>query len=191
MAGSSRYTAVLDANVLYPTLLRDTLLSLAVADIYHARWTIEIQDEWIRNLAAHRPEVAAKLPVVAQRMIDAVPDCLVCGYEHLVGSITLPDPSDRHVVAAAIVGHADAIVTFNLKDFPPDVLDIYGIEAQHPDDFLMNQLQLQQIPSLTAIKQMRSRWTNPAYTAREMIEGFKRSGLPLAAHQLGEAESLI
>ncbi len=109
MAGSSRFTAILDANVLYPQLIRDTLLSLAVEGLYHARWSATIHDEWMRNLAKDRPELAARLPVVVELMNASVPDCLVTNYEKLVNSIELPDPDDRHVVAAAIVGHADAI----------------------------------------------------------------------------------
>ena len=150
MAGSARYTAILDANVLYPQLIRDTLLSLAVERLYHARWSATIHAEWTRNLAKDRPELAAKLPLVVERMNASVPDCLVTNYEKLANSIELPDPDDRHVVAAAIVGHADAIVTFNTKDFPATV--------QHPNEFLMNQLQLQEIPALRAIKKMRARW---------------------------------
>jgi len=79
-------------------------------------------------------------------MNASVPDCLVTNYKKLANSIELPDPDDRHVLAAAIVGHADAIVTFNTKDFPQAVLQPYGIEVQHPDEFVMNQLQLQKIP---------------------------------------------
>ncbi len=83
-------------------------------------------------MAKDRPELAAKLPLVVERMNASVPDCLVTNYERLADSIELPDPDDRHVVAAAIVGHADAIVTFNTKDFPATVLQAYGIEEQHP-----------------------------------------------------------
>ncbi len=101
MAGSARYTAVLDANVLYSNLLRDTLLSLATADLYHAQWTVDIQDEWTRNLAANRPDIAHRLPDLVALMNAAVPDCLVTGYEKLIDCIVLPDPTDRHVVAAA------------------------------------------------------------------------------------------
>ncbi|BDT70281.1 hypothetical protein os1_44740 [Comamonadaceae bacterium OS-1] len=122
MAGSSRYTAILDANVLYPQLLRDTLLSLAVARLYHARWTSTIHGEWTRNLLLTRPDLATKLPAVVALMNSSVPDCLVTHYEKLAESLELPDPDDRHVLAAAIVGHADAIVTFNTKDFPDTVL---------------------------------------------------------------------
>ena len=67
MAGSARYTAILDANVLYPQLIRDTLLSLAAERLYHARWSATIHAEWTRNLAKDRPELAAKLPLRVQR----------------------------------------------------------------------------------------------------------------------------
>lgn len=70
----------------------------------------------------------------------------------------LPDKDDRHVLATAIAGHADCIVTFNLKDFPAEALARHDIEALHPDDFIMNQLQLHQLTALTAVKKMRSRW---------------------------------
>lgn len=191
MAGSSRFTAILDANVLYPQLLRDTLLSLAVARLYHARWSATIHDEWTRNLAKDRPELAARLPAVVERMNASVPDCLVTNYEKLANSIELPDPDDRHVVAAAIVGHADAIVTFNTKNFPQAVLQPYGMEVQHPDEFVMNQLQLQKIPALSAIKKMRARWTNPERPAEELIAAFEKRGLPLTADLLREAVDLI
>ena len=191
MAGSARYTAILDANVLYPQLVRDTLLSLAVERLYHARWSATIHDEWTRNLAKDRPELAARLPQVVQLMNASVPDCLVTHYEKLVTAIELPDPNDRHVVAAAIAGHADAIVTFNTKDFPAAVLQPYGIEVQHPDEFLMNQLQLQKIPALSAIKKMRARWTNPERPALALISAFEKRGLPLTADLLREAVDLI
>ncbi len=191
MAGSARYTAILDANVLYPQLIRDTLLSLAVESLYHARWSATIHDEWTRNLLKHRPELIDKLPLVVERMNASVPDCLVTNYEKLANTIALPDPGDRHVVAAAIVGHADSIVTFNTKDFPAAVLQPYGIEVQHPDEFLMNQLQLQEIPALRAIKKMRARWTNPARPAQQLIMAFEKRGLPMTADFLREAVTLI
>lgn len=191
MAGSARYTAILDANVLYPQLVRDTLLSLAVERLYHARWTTTIHAEWMRNLAKDRPQITARLPQLAERMNASVPDCLVTNYEKLITSIDLPDPNDRHVVAAAIAGHADAIVTFNTKDFPADVLQPYGIEVQHPDEFVMNQLQLQKIPALSAIKKMRARWTNPVRPAQELITAFEKRGLPMTADLLREAVTLI
>ena len=167
------------------------LLHMMLEQLYHARWSATIHDEWTRNLAKDRPELAAKLPLVVERMNASVPECLVTNYEKLANSIELPDPDDRHVVAAAIVGHADAIVTFNTKDFPATVLQPYGIEVQHPDEFLMNQLQLQEIPALRAIKKMRARWTNPARPVQELITAFEKRGLPMTADLLREAVTLI
>ena len=79
---------------------------------YRARWSATIHAEWTRNLAKDRPEFAARLPQVVQLMNASVPDCLVTQYEKLATTIELPDPDDGHVVAAAIAGHVDAIVTF-------------------------------------------------------------------------------
>lgn len=191
MAGSARYTALLDANTLYPAPVCDALLSLAVAGLYHARWTLQIHEEWTRNVAINRPELAGRLSKRVDAMNRAVPDCLVENYEALIDGLTLPDPKDRHVLAAAIAGHADAIVTFNLKDFPADILARYNIEAQHPDDFIMNQLELRQLEALEAIKAMRSRLRNPPISAADLIKTLERSGLPLTASHLRQAEGLI
>jgi len=148
MAGSATYTAVLDACVLYSAPLRDVLLSLASAGLFHARWTPDIQDEWTRNLLVKRPDLnLVQLQFTQERMIAAIPDCMVTHYQPLIAGLSLPDPDDRHVLAAAIAGHADAIVTVNLKDFPPAILATYSLEAQHPDDFVMNQLELREQPT--------------------------------------------
>lgn len=191
MAGSSRYTALLDANTLYPAPVCDALLSLAVAGLYHARWTLKIHSEWTRNVALNRPELADRLQRRVDAMNRAVPDCLVENYEVLIDGLTLPDPDDRHVLAAAIAGHADAIVTFNLKDFPAKVLSQYSIEAQHPDDFIMNQLELRQLDALQAFKSMRARLRNPAISAYDLIATLERSGLPLTATYLRQVQGLI
>lgn len=84
MAGSARYTAVLDANVLYPVLLRDVLLSLAHADLYSAKWSSHIRDEWTRSLLRDRPTMGEKIQAAVTAMEEAIPDCLVTGYEHLI-----------------------------------------------------------------------------------------------------------
>lgn len=123
MAGSALYTAVLDANVLYPFAIRDLLLCLAEEGLFHARWTPDIHHEWVRNLYANQPELGeAKLWALVEVMNRSIPDCVVTGYGQLINSLSLPDPDDRHVLAAAIAGQADTIVTFNLKDFPQAVL---------------------------------------------------------------------
>ncbi|MHB1700872.1 MAG: PIN domain-containing protein [Acidobacteriaceae bacterium] len=191
MAGSARYTAILDANVLYPNLLRDLLLSLAAAGLFHARWTSRINDEWARNLVANRPDIAPKIELLLGLVNQSVPDCLVENYEVLIDSLSLPDPDDRHILAAAIVGHADAIVTINLKHFPSGILTQHRIEAQHPDDFLVNQLELRPFDALEVIKQVRARMRNPARTANELINLIEKNGLPQTAQHLRARAGLI
>mgnify|MGYP001254015600 CR=1 FL=1 len=191
MAGSARYTVILDANVLYPNLLRDLLLSLAVAGLYHARWTWRIHDEWTRNLVANRPDIEPKIGQLVELVNQAVPDCLVENYEALIESVELPDPDDRHVLAAAIAGHADAIVTANLRDFPKDALAKYNIEAQHPDDFIMNQLELRPFEALEAIKRARERMKNPPRSPSEFVELVKKAGLPQTEQFLRTRVGLI
>ncbi|OQW85788.1 MAG: PIN domain-containing protein [Rhodoferax ferrireducens] len=191
MAGSSRYTAILDANVLYPNLLRDILLSLAAAGLYHARWTARINAEWTLNLVANRPDIAPKIELLLEQVNLAVPDCLVEDYEFLIDSLVLPDADDRHVLAAAIVGHADSIVTSNLKDFPEKVMAQYDIEAQHPDDFIMNQLELKPFEALEVFKRVRAKRRNPACSASELIDMVEKNGLPQTAQHLRLRVGLI
>jgi hypothetical protein len=124
-------------------------------------------------------------------MNRSVPDCLVENYEGLIAGLVLPDPDDRHVLAAAIAGHADAIVTFNLKDFPASALDAHLIEAIHPDDFILNQLELRSFEALTAVQKMRARLTRPPQSAAELIATLERSGLPASAARLRRAQALI
>lgn len=191
MAGSARFTAILDACVLYPVLVRDVLLRLACAGLYHARWSSTIEEEWTRSLLERMPEQAKAIERSVLLMRDAVPDCLVVGYERLTAGLELPDPDDRHVLAAAIAGHADAIVTYNLKDFPAEVLAVHHIEAQHPDEFMMNQFELHELAALGAIKEMRATWKNPARSAEELVKALELRGLPQTATYLAKAAKLI
>lgn len=191
MAGSARYTAVLDANVLYPNLLRDILLSLAVAGLYHARWTHRINEEWSRNLLVDRPDIEPRLSELMALVTSAVPDWLVEHYEPLIDGLDLPDPDDRHVLAAAIAGHADAIVTANLKDFPEQALEHHGIEVQHPDDFIMNQLELRPFEALEVMKCVRGRMRKPALSTFEFIDRIEKNQLPQTAQYLRGHSGLI
>jgi predicted nucleic acid-binding protein len=193
MAGSARYTAILDANVLYPATLRDLLLSLARDGLYHARWSERIQDEWVRSLLERRPELEeAALRRTCELMAKAVPDSVVQGWQRIEASVRgLPDADDRHVLAAAICGHADAIVTFNLGDFPTEALAPFGVEALHPDDFLLNQLDLSPIAALKSIKAMRARWRNPTLSALDLAAAIEKLQMPLVAARLREVADLI
>ncbi len=114
---------VFDACALYPAPLRDLLMRVALTGLVQAKWTDMILDECFENIAVQRPELPPeRLRRTRELMIQAVRDCMVTGYEPLVEGLVLPDPDDRHVLAAAIRANAQAIVTANLKDFPKTAL---------------------------------------------------------------------
>jgi hypothetical protein len=101
------------------------------------RWSDRVHEEWIAALLRNRSDLTpAQLARTRRLMDENVDDALVSGYEHIVGQLTLPDPNDCHVLAAAIHGGASVIVTVNLRDFPADALSTHGVEAQHPDTFI-------------------------------------------------------
>ena len=191
MAISGRYTAVLDACVLFSRLQRDVLLSLAHADLYTARWTQEIEHEWASSLVEKYPDAADKIPRLVEHMREAIPDCLIVDYAPLITSIQLPDERDRHVLAAAIRGNADAIVSLNTKDFPASVLATFDIEIQTPDQFVLNQIMLNPPKALTAIKKMRERWERPSMLAADMVDLFEKRQLPQTAAHLRDVLDLI
>ena len=124
-------------------------------------------------------------------MDRSVRDCLVTGYEALVPQLELPDPSDRHVLAAAIVGRCDMIVTQNLRDFPDAALSPYGVEAQHPDTFLCNQLDLAPGMFCGAIRKVLARLKNPPYPVDDYLAILKQVGLVATASELEQFSELI
>ena len=119
--------AVYDACVLYPAALRDTLIRVALTGLVRARWSEAILDEWERSILRVRPELdRGALGRTRELMNIALPDAVIRGFEPHVAGLELPDPDDRHVLAAAIHGGAQTIVTFNLKDFPEEKLSSHG-----------------------------------------------------------------
>ncbi len=188
----SGFVVLFDACVLYSAPVRDLLLEIAVAGLFRAKWTERIHDEWMYNLIRKRPDLAPERLERTRRLInESVEDCLVEGYEHLCPHLELPDPDDRHILAASIKGQAQMIVTYNLKDFPVEVLEKYGIEAQHPDDFFLNQSDLHLPVFLTAVKNCRSRMNNPAKTSGEYLEILRKHSLVKIAEFLESYIELI
>lgn len=188
----ANFTAVFDACVLYPAPLRDLLMSVAMTDQFRARWTTEIHDEWVRNLLAQRPDLSAEnLQRTVELMNQAVPDCLVVNYEGYIESLVLPDPNDRHVLAAAIKCQADVIVTNNLKDFPKNVLSQHDIDVQSPDVFLNHLFDLNPPAFCGAVRQQRERLKKPNHTAEELLDVFYKQGLPLTVNKLKDVIDLL
>lgn len=178
MIYSSNFIAVLDACVLYPAPVRDLLLSLADVGLYKPKWTAEIQEEWSRNLLLNRADLKKEqLEATMHAMNMAFPDANVERYEGLISGITLPDPHDRHVMAASIRARADVIVTFNLKDFPKSIAVNYDIEILHPDVFLTNLHDLHPAKAKEAFNKMVKRLKNPPKPAAEVLVTLKGCGL--------------
>ena len=127
------FVVVYDANVLYPSVLRDLLIRIAQAGLVQAKWTDHILDETFRNLTKNRPDLdPQRLERTRELMCASVRDCLVTGYEPLIDVLELPDPNDRHVLAAAIRSRAQIIVTNNLRDFPSDQTVPLGCRSENP-----------------------------------------------------------
>jgi hypothetical protein len=109
-----------------------------------------------------------------QRANSAFPDALVINYETLIANLTLPDENDRHVVAAAIKSNADVIVTNNLKDFPEEYLNSFGMKAKSADDFLTDIIDLNQDIAIRAFKEMVLNRKNPNMAEFEVLERLRK-----------------
>lgn len=188
----SPFTAVFDANVLYPAPLRDLLMWLALSGLFRARWTEQIHLEWKRNLLKDRADISQQqLDRTSSLMDAAIPDAVVTGYEPLCAELELPDPDDRHVLAAAIRCKAGVVVTFNLKDFPRAALAGYDIEAVHPDDFIADLVDLDQAAVLQATQRHFRSLKKPPMTAPAYLELLLRQGLTQTARLLAPYQRMF
>jgi len=179
---SSNFQALLDACVLYPASTRDTLLSLADQGLYRPKWSRKIQGEWKQNLLQDRPDVPESvLDTTIDQMDKTFPDADIEDYEEIMPSLSLADPNDNHVLAAAIVGKVDVIVTFNTKDFPQNYVATYNIQVVDPDTFIVNLIDLDPELALQAIKKQSERLKNPPKTVSEVIATMEKNGLVNAA----------
>jgi predicted nucleic acid-binding protein len=180
------FIVVYDANVLYPAPLRDLLLTLAGMGEFQARYSDEILDEVFENLAANRPDLdELQLQRTRELMEWAIPDVIVTGHMTLVDSLQLPDPNDRHVLAARIRAGAQVIVTNDKKDFPTPALEPYGIEAQNADVFCHHLADLRADVLVDALHRMSKRLNNPPKTPHDILDTLQRNGLVQTASIIG------
>ena len=172
------FTVVYDANVLYPNTLRDLLIRIAQSGMVQAKWTNAIVDEMLGALRRNRPDIPpAKLDRLRDLMNAAVRDCLVSGYEPLIEGLKLPDPNDRHVLAAAIKSGAQVIVTRNLKHFPAPDLEAWDIEAKSPDAFVLDQVGIDGRVVASCVRQIADSRTNPPEAVEDILAQLERDGL--------------
>lgn len=188
----ANFVVIYDACVLHHAPLRDLLMHLAVSGLYRARWTERIHDEWMRSVLARRPDIPSTTLERTRQQMDAhVPDCLVSGYETLEATLQLPDPDDRHVVAAAILSQTGTIVTYNLKDFPDAVLAPLGITAQHPDTFIEHAFDLNPAAVIKAVEDQRASLRNPPMTVEALFDCYLRQGLATTVALLRPSAELL
>lgn len=184
--------SVLDACVLYPPSLRDLFMWLAAAIVYQPRWTEDIHAEWMRNVLKDNPEITAAQLERTRRLMDRVSDeSLVTDYEKHISTLALPDPDDRHVLAAAIEAKASVIVTFNLSDFPASTLRRYGIRATHPDKYLAALFDDAPELFLMGVRDHRASLKKPPKDVDDYIETLKINSLKRLAERLGNHRDVI
>lgn len=175
------FSVALDTCVLYPAYLRDTLLRIAAAGLYRPLWSEHILDELRRALPGPvTEEQRDRLIAQLRRMF---PDALVHGYEPLIDTMTNHE-KDRHVLAAAVRAAAAAVVTFNLDDFPDVAVDPFDIETLHPDEFLLNQLDLAPGATLDVPEQQVAGYRRPSMTVYDLASALERADCLQFADQL-------
>lgn len=178
---------VLDASVLFSIRATNLILEVATYGLLQPRWSDLIHDEWTGKLLAKNP--TAEPAKIAKRKADMeafFPDARVTGFEPLIPSLTLPDADDRHVLAAAIATRADAIVTFNLRDFPQALLDPYKITAVHPDTFLVDRCADNPVAVVAAARRVRARLHAPPQTADQFLQALASAGMRRLAGDLAQ-----
>jgi hypothetical protein len=177
-ASGAALVVVYDASVLHPAPLRDLLIRVAAAGLVRARWTDEILDECFRSILERGPDLRPqRLARTRALMIDAVPDCLISGHDALIPDLDLPDPDDRHVLAAAMHGGAEAIITANLADFPPAALEPFGIRAQGPDSFVRDLIELDADLVVQVIREQAADLQDPPRSAHDVVDALEAAGL--------------
>lgn len=165
---------------------------LGLTGRFRARWSAQIHEEWKRSLLRDRPDLTfEQLNRTSELMDKAIPDALVAGHEALADSLQLPDPGDRHVLAAAIRCGANVIVTFNEKDFPSEALDPFGIEAQHPDLFIDNLFDLDPAAVISAAQRQRGQLKNPPMAVDVYLDVLLRQGLAQTTQALSSYRAIL
>lgn len=181
------FVVLYDACVLHPAPVRDLLIRLGRAGLVRARWSEPILDECFRSILERRPDLRPEaLARSRQLMIEAIPDCIVSGFESLIDRLSLPDPNDRHVLAAAIKANAQVIVTANLSDFPVVKLAPFNVEAKHPDEFVLDLLDFAPAKVALVVSEQAASLRSPPRTVDDILDTLQEQGLVQSAAKLRE-----
>ncbi len=193
MAENVRCSVLLDACVLYQLAIADSLISLAASGIFSAKWTKKIEQEWIYALEKKRPDLKGRLNYRRDCMREAIPDWEISenAWQAITSAINLPDPNDVHVLAAAIAGNVNYIVTKNTRDFPKREVRLHEITIIDPDRFIINQWNLKTDQVIMAFKKMRMRRKRPRETVEEFAHTLAKNGLPNTAKKILEAKNYL
>jgi hypothetical protein len=195
MVPFDRFAVVLDACTMFPMLVRDVLLTFAAHEFFSPKWSPRIREEWTRNLVARMSDrdgdgiAAGKVARIVAAVEAAFPDALVAT-ELAESPILEPvDAKDRHVVVTAMAAKADAIVTFNITDFAAAHLSKnLQIEIIHPDDFVMDLVDLNEKRAVAAFRELRARKKNPPLSVVELIQRLRDGGLVQTSLWLSTSE---
>lgn len=179
------FPAFFDTNVLYGAFLNDLTLEMADRGLFRPLWSADVMQELRRNLQ-RAVEDATLVEKRIGTMEEYFPDAMVTGYEDLVANMT-NEPKDRHVLAAAVRGGAEVLVTFNVKDFPSDAVTPFDVEVVHPDDFLLDQLDLHHGATIRSIYQLVDNYQSPAMTIEDLLLALTRAGVPRFAEAVRNA----
>lgn len=189
---ADRFTAVIDTNVLVGALARNVVLSLAEAGIFWPRWSKTTLDvEFERVFDRLYPQVPKLGPKQRENIERAFPEAKVTEDPCIIECLDLPDPDDRHVVAAAIMSKAAVIVTDNVKDFPSEALEQHEIQAVPVDEFIADCIDLGGPEAVAALKAMRERFRQPAMDAEALLTLLEERGLTETARYLAPYKSLL
>lgn len=181
----STFTAFFDSNVFFGARLRSLLLAQAQTGLFRARWSEDVHAEWMRAVVRSRPDLTlADLQETRAAMDRAVLDCLVADYRPLIATLQLPDPDDRHILAAAIAGRASVIVTFNERHFPEESLAPFGLHTRHPDAFLLDLESIDGAAFLDAVRWDLGHYRNPPVSVDDYVGRLRAAGVPKTADKL-------
>lgn len=171
---------------MFPNVLRDTLLTLAEHDLFEPQWSTEILAEVRRNVIAQRSVPESAIDRTLALMSTAFEYATVEGWEPLVDQLHLPDPDDRHILAAAIAGGSQTIVTANVRDFPVANLRPHRITPASPDQFLQDMLSSETDTVQAALSQQVGRYSRPPMDLAGLLTRLDRAGAPEFAKRVAD-----